>query len=274
VFVTPAALAQKKGESATFKCPKCGHEFAVPAKAPPGMVPVSAGNFEMGCNGQVDKECKDSEKPYHSVYLDSFFIDKTEVTVADYRKCVDAKACTVPKTPENSKYCNYGRKDRDGHPVNCVEWMQAKNYCAWAGKRLPTEAEWEKAAGGTDGRKHPWGNEAATCDLAVLNIGGEGCGKGGTWAVCSKEKGHGYFGLCDMVGNVYEWVSDWYSADFYEHSPNVNPGGPVKGQARVLRGGSFTSKLPESYRISNRFFFKADVGLGNFGFRCAKPAGK
>ena len=274
IFVALAAvpaLAQETSTANTAKCPKCGHEFAPLRVAPTGMVVVPAGNFMMGCNEKVDKECKDAESPYREVFLDSYFIDRTETTVADYNKCVDAGGCTPPKTTDKSKYCNFCQEAKAAHPVNCIEWLQAKTYCEWAGKRLPTEAEWEKAARGSDGRKHPWGNEAATCEDAVLNLdGGEGCGKGGTWPTCSLEKGNGPYGNCDMVGNVWEWVADWYLANYYGQSPNVNPAGPLKGTQRVLRGGSFTSKLSESSRVSNRFYFKADIGLGNFGFRCAK----
>jgi formylglycine-generating enzyme required for sulfatase activity len=274
VFFALSAVAQEKAAARKVVCPKCGHKWEVVDPAPPGMVAIPAGTYRMGCNEASDKECQSVEKPAHDVYLDAFYIDKSEATVADYGKCVQAGVCTPPKTQEKSKYCNFGQQGRDNHPINCVEWLQAKTYCEWAGKRLPTEAEWERAARGAESRVNPWGPGKATCDFAVLNIGGEGCGAGGTWPVCSKLKGNTPDGLCDMIGNVWEWVSDWYEADFYKTSPTVNPPGPVKSpnNERVLRGASFTSELAESSRASNRFWFKSDVGLGNFGFRCVKPA--
>jgi len=262
------ALAQDKSSGDALKCPKCGHEFVPVKKSPPGMVAIPAGTFAMGC-AKSDKLCKDSEKPVRDVYVGPYFMDITEVTVGDYWECVKAKGCTMPKTSDHNEYCNFDRADRRDHPVNCIEWRQAVNYCEWAGKRLPTEAEWERAARGVDGRIYPWGNETATCDYAVLGSKGEGCGRPGTWPVCSKEKGKSPYGMCDMVGNVWEWVADWYQPDYYEHAPKMNPAGPTKGKERVLRGASWTSKLPESPRATNRFFFKGDVGLGNFGFRCA-----
>lgn len=268
LFLVPTAGAQSKIEVKT-KCPQCGTHFVAEAPVPSGMALVPAGNFKMGCNKKVDKECKASEKPYHEVYLSSFFIDKTEVTVNDYSQCIEAGACTTPLTAKENQYCNYGQEFRDHHPINCVEWLQANQYCQWAGKRLPTEAEWEKSARGTDGRKHPWGAEKASCNFAILGISGQGCGKPGTWKTCAKIKGNSPYDLCDMVGNVWEWVSDWYEEDYYSHSPKMNPRGPRTGKTHVLRGGAWTSKLSETPRTSNRFFFMPGSSLANFGFRCA-----
>ncbi len=142
---------------------------------PPGMVLIQAGDFWMGCNPKVDSECADDEKPGRKVYLDEYFIDKTEVTVEQYGRCVQEGRC---KKPDADKYSNFGKSGRGKHPVNEVNWNDAKSYCEWADKRLPTEAEWEKAARGTDGRKYPWGNQKASCEYAVMKDGGGGLREG------------------------------------------------------------------------------------------------
>jgi formylglycine-generating enzyme required for sulfatase activity len=247
--------------------------------APEPMVMIPQGTFVRGCSAATDPYCRSHEGPAHEVHLDAYLIDRHEVTVAEYRKCVDAGKCPVPGSIEDNKRCNWGQEDRDSHPINCVSWAQARTYCEFAGKRLPTEAEWEKAARGSDGRRYPWGGDRPDCELAVTSRLDKGCGKEGTWPVCSLPKGNSPFGLCDMVGNVWEWVADWYAADTYRNQTAAvfdktvallkNPGGPEKGRERVLRGGSWTSKLPESVRTSTRFYFAPDVKLGNFGFRCA-----
>ena len=231
-----------------------------------GMVLIPEGTFMMGCNEEVDSECEEDEKPYHEVYLDAYYLDRHEVTVAGYGKCVEAGKCD---TPRSSQSCNWGISGRDDHPVNCVSWDEATAYCKYAGKRLPTEAEWEKAARGTDGRKYPWGNEIPSCALAVMHDGGDGCGKDRTWPVCSKEPGHSPYGLCDMSGNVYECVADWYGEYPYEASAVRNPGGPSSGKMRVLRGGSWYD-LSGFLRASDRVSSNPDFRSGSLaGFRCA-----
>ncbi len=236
-----------------------------------GMALIPAGSFWMGCNSAVDNDCDsdEDESPYHEVTLSGYYIDKTEVTVDDYADCVTAGACTVPST--YSSYCNWGVSGKTDHPVNCVNWTQAGEYCTWAGKRLPTEAEWEKAARGTDGRKYPYGNETVTCDYAVMHEGSDGCGKGGTIDVCSKSPaGDSPYGLCDMAGNVWEWVSDWYDSGYYTNSPASNPTGPVSGSTRVIRGGSFAT-FDHALRASHRNYDHPSVDVAYLGFRCARP---
>ena len=230
------------------------------------MVSVPAGVFRMGCNSSVDNQCYDDEKPYHKVYLDAFSIDKYEVTVEQYGACVKAGKCKEPYTDMS---CNWGRPDRVDHPINCVNWYDAKAYCEWNGKRLPTEAEWEKASRGTDGRKYPWGNQEANCEYTVTNDGVNGCGKNSTWPVGGKPKDVSPYGAIDMAGNVAEWTADCYDSSFYTRSPERDPKGPTWGQTRVIRGGAWglaTRRLRASSRYSN------PPGNKNphVGFRCAK----
>lgn len=232
------------------------------------MVTVAGGSFWQGCNADVDDECNDREQPYHQVTVPAFEIDKYEVTVGLYNECFDPGNCSLPDT---GGYCNWGVSGREDHPVNCVTWDQARKYCAWAGKRLCSESEWEKAARGTDGRKYPWGDEAATCEYAVMWEGGYGCGTDSTRPVGSKPAGASPYGAHDMSGNVWEWVEDdWH--------PNYT-GAPTNGSAwvddprasrRVLHGGGFYyhdfDTLRSVYRASD---FVSDE-LVSVGIRCCR----
>ena len=238
------------------------------SSTPSGMVRVPAGSFRMGSTSGDD-----DEKPVHEVFVSGFSIDRTEVTVGAYRQCVDAGRCLssgltdVVRQPES---CNWGQSGREDHPINCVTWSEAKAYCSWAGKRLPTEAEWEKAARGTDGRTYPWGNESASCSRAVMDDGGNGCGRGGmTWAVGSKPSGKSPYGALDLAGNVWEWVSDWYDDDYYHQSPSRDPTGPTNGEARVHRGGAWYD-FPEFLRASVRTGGDPLARDPILGFRCAR----
>jgi len=231
-----------------------------------GMCLIPAGSFWMGCNASVDNECQGDEKPYHKVTLRAYRIDRTEVTQGEYKKCVDAGLCTVP-------FCKWDPSVASNRPVVCVDWAQADAYCTWIGKRLPTEAEWEKAARGTDGRKFPWGNQSATCDYAVMYNGVNGCGSDETWDVCSKSPvGDSPYGLCDMSGNVWEWVSDWYHSDYYQSSPSSNPAGPVSGTSSVVRGGCYYRNYGQVLRASARSSYLPSDHPGTLGFRCASDA--
>jgi len=233
------------------------------------MCRVPAGEFLMGCDPSVDQECLPHETPQRSVYLDEYLIDHHEVTVADYRACVAAGACEPPVWEWVKRFCNWRRTDREDHPINCVTWYHARDYCAWVGKRLPTEAEWEKTARGTDGRKYPWGNAPAVgCDVAVIDDGADGCGANHTWPVCSKPAGIAPYGTCDMIGNTYEWTADWYAADYYERAPSRNPTGPTSGELRVLRGGSWNRESDRA-RASHRVGYPEDDNPYCRGFRCA-----
>jgi len=220
---------------------------------------VPAGEFTMGSDsGEA------SEKPVHRVYLDSFWIDRTEVTNGQYTHCVTAGKCNPSRSADNSKV------NGENQPVVSVAWDDAKAYCEWAGARLPTEAEWEKAARGSDGRKWPWGNSPATCDYSVLDAGdGRGCGRDTTWPVGSKTSGASPYGALDMAGNVWEWVADWYDATYYSRSPARNPTGPESGTLRVLRGGSWRD-LSYGVRTTIRNYGNPGATGVYFGFRCAQ----
>ena len=224
----------------------------------------------MGCKPDLDLECDDDEKPGRMVYVDAFYIDRTEVTSEQYGGCVKAGKC---REPRNGWNYSWGKPRREEHPINGVSWQDAKNFCKWAGKRLPTEAEWEKAARGDDGRKYPWGSQRINCDYAVIRKGKSGCGRRTTWAVCSKTTGNSPYGLCDVIGNLWEWVEDYYGNSYYHSAEKRNPRGPSEGKYRVIRGGSYCSDRMY-LRISNRGFRYSDFRSHYIGFRCAIPATK
>jgi formylglycine-generating enzyme required for sulfatase activity len=233
-----------------------GNEFTCEASASPGeTIQIPAAQFSMGCDAAVDTECKDDEKPLHMVSLDAFAIDKTEVTQDQYAACVTAGMCAAPA-------CDWDCTKGDT-PAACIHWNDAKAYCAWAGGRLPTEAEWELAARGTDGRKFPWGNDAPDCDH--LNM--EGC-EGMAASVGSHPKGASPYGAMDMAGNVVEMVADLYGATYYSTSPAKDPPGPTTGTHYVGRGGGFRS-LPVWQRASARDTYDSGDASASLGFRCA-----
>ncbi len=227
------------------------------------MVYVPASEFLMGSTDS-DSQAASDEKPQHKVYLDAFWIDQTEVTNAQYKQCVQAQECKA------SLYADDSRFNGDNQPVVGVDWNDAKAYCEWAGRQLPAEAQWEKAAQGTDGRIYPWGNQIATCEYAVMNDGGDGCGKGNAaWAVGSKPKGNSPYGAFDMAGNVWEWVSDWYDEKYYGSSPPKNPTGPTSGQNCVLRGGSWDGGA-QHVRAALRLEIAPELRDPYVAFRCSR----
>ncbi len=229
------------------------------------MMFVPAGAFSMGSESRSD-----DEKPIHSVTLDAYYIDKYEVTNAAYKRCVDAGVCDPPKQSNSyTRDAYYGNPEFDEYPVIYVDWNMANAYCEWRGPstgsgqtRLPTEAEWEKAARGLDGRTYPWG-ENIDCDKANYSS----CA-GDTTKVGSYLDGVSPYGLYDMAGNVWEWVADWYDSSYYSNSPSSNPLGPSLGEYRVLRGGSWYN-LDYSVRSANRYV-NSPVFINYYvGFRCA-----
>jgi len=234
------------------------------------MCVIPAGEFWMGCNRMEDEDCRDNEKPYHKLMISGFMMDKFEVTAGEYRKCMEDGVCSQPAAIEN---CNYDDTSAVNHPINCVDWKQADAYCSWAGKRLPTEAEWEKAARGVKGGKYPWGNtESSDCDRAVMDYFGCGCGTGGTLPVGSKPGGISPFRVMDMAGNVWEWTSDWYDENYYKDTPVIDPRGPINGLFKVVRGGGWNStNKKNALRTSFRnFYYLEDRFSDDLGFRCAR----
>ncbi len=228
---------------------------------------VPEGNFSMG-SADSDGMAYPDEKPQHTVFLDAFWIDQTEVTNAEYAACVKAKACKQPRRVSSNVHdLYYGNATFADYPVIDVTWNDAVAYCQWAGRRLPTEAEWEKAARGTDGRIYPWGNNPPDGNLLNFNNLIHDVTKTGSYP-----SGASPYGALDMAGNVWEWVADWYGIDYYAHSPERNPAGPADGTLRVLRGGSWTYD-PAGVRAAYRFqkdptFFSYEIG-----FRCASGNG-
>jgi formylglycine-generating enzyme required for sulfatase activity len=230
-------------------------------------VTISGGTFQMGStSGQSN------ETPVHQVTVPAFQMTETEVTVAQYEVCVnEGGACSAPGT---DIYCNWNDTGYEDHPVNCVDWQQAVDFCTWAGGRLPSEAEWEYAArstGPSSSYEYPWGNATATCSYAVMEGGGYGCGTGRTWAVCSKPAGNTVQGLCDMAGNVYEWVQDWYHGD-YTGAPTDGSAWLIPtGSERVMRGGSLYN-VALHVRAANRYHDDPSYQNYYLGFRCARDA--
>jgi len=223
------------------------------------MVYVPAGNFTMG------SEQYSNEEPVHEVFLDAYWIDKYEVTNGQYEQCVAAGACSQPqsmKSDNRSSY--YENEEYENYPVVYTDWNDAVSYCEWAGGGLPTEAQWEKAARGTDERMYPWGNETPTCSL--VNYGG--CA-GDTSEVGSYPTGASPYGALDMAGNVWEWVADWYDSGYYSNSPAENPSGPTSGTYRVLRGGSWDSN-DNFVRSANRNWDYPSYAGYVVGFRCVR----
>ncbi len=225
------------------------------------MVLIPAGEFTMGCNERV---MSDIEGPERAVYLDSFNIDAHEVTNGRYRECVRAGVCEPPmESSSSTRDSYYGNPEYDDYPVIYVSWYDAQTYCEWAGKRLPTEAEWQKATRGSDGRTYLWGDQ---WDESSANC----CGVvGDTSAVGSYPRGASPYGVQDMVGNVWEWVADWYDPDYYKRAPDRNPKGPSSGSLRVQRGGSWSSTPTQCY-ARNPDPSGPDHHALNLGFRCAQ----
>jgi formylglycine-generating enzyme required for sulfatase activity len=240
------------------------------------MIYIPAGEFIMGSDSGLD----DDALPEHRVYLDAFWIDKFEVTNGQYNKCVDALKCLpITLKVHYIDSSNFGNPKFDNYPVVYTYWDDANKYCLWVGKRLPTEAEWEKAARGTDGRSYPWGNSfdgrrLNSCDRNCTDRGSNkniDDGYAETAPIGSFPSGVSPYGVHDMVGNVWEWVADWYDKNYYKTSPSNNPKGPPTGDLRVVRGGSWdTSYANDLFTFTRTFYYPPDARFGDLGFRCAQ----
>jgi formylglycine-generating enzyme required for sulfatase activity len=207
------------------------------------------------------------EKPAHKVNLDAFWIDKTEVTVGMYYLCVEAGRCQEPTGKSSSTHTSYyGNAEFNNYPVIYVDWYRATTYCEWVARRLPTEAEWEKAARGDDGRIYPWGNDMP--NNSFLNYGNN---IGDITEVGEFIKDISIYGALDMGGNVWEWVQDWYSATYYQITQLTNPLGPELGRYRVHRGGSWDDYVDGVYSSNRNRSTPGNVS-NKVGFRCAMSA--
>ncbi len=226
------------------------------------MILIPAGDFLMG-SMDVDKDENDNEKPQHEVYLDAYYMYKTEVTVAQYRKFCVATGRKIPPEPD--------WKWKENHPIVNVSWDDAKAYADWAGVVLPTEAQWEKAARGGNGLIYPWGNEWDKTKCANWSNSGEYNMMSGTHPVGSFPTGASPCGVMDMAGNVLEWCADWYGETYYKNAPAKNPTGPVTGNSRVMRGGSWFDDNNINFHSAYRYDSDPDYDDLNLGFRCASP---
>jgi len=248
------------------------------------LIGIPAGGFWMG-SGEDDAYAEPDEWPLRRVQLAAYWIDSTEVTNAMYARCVSAGNCTPPPKAfaEFSPHAYYGEAAYDDYPVVNVTWEQAREYCAWAGRHLPSEAEWEKAARGNDARRFPW-EWIGVADPEKLNFCDQGCeflwhvadvndGYPETAPVGSYPKGASPYGVLDMAGNVWEWTADWYSDEYYRQAPATDPTGPETGIWRTARGGSWLDGVHVRSlvyaRSANRYYQFADTTRSDLGFRCA-----
>jgi formylglycine-generating enzyme required for sulfatase activity/serine/threonine protein kinase len=293
-----AGVESSDGPGGTFAPAARGAAIggAVPPPAAaclPGMARIAGGRFFIGSD-----EGPANERPSHNVSVSSFCIDLTEVTTQDYRACSDGGDCKRAGTSrEGDGVSDSDRKAVEGlcnardpagrgrHPINCVDWDMAATFCHAHGKRLPTEAEWEFAAGGPDGRKYPWGDDEPAA--ALLNACGKECADGGrrsrfdpktmmfrtedgwqaTAPIGTFVRGASRYGVQDLAGNVSEWVADWYAG--YPTGALVDPAGPPTGVARVVRGAAWSAVQPSSARVTFRFAASPATRSDSIGFRCA-----
>ncbi|MEK7761082.1 MAG: SUMF1/EgtB/PvdO family nonheme iron enzyme [Nitrospirota bacterium] len=255
----PAAIAKSEPRPMTQD-----HEITGKGDAPMMLIP--AGEFWMGSPNGVGAP---DEHPRHRVYLDAYYMDRFEVTVSRYTESMQS---TGRQDPRYWKQVKTGK--HSDLPVIGVDWHDAEAYCRWVGKRLPTEAEWEKAARGTDGRTYPWGNNKPTTRLGnfmkktLANAYDERLAPAESY-----EEGQSPYGLHHMAGNVWEWTADWYDEHFYAASPQRNPTGPLTGTYKVIRGGSWDDE-PVDVRSAYRGKYQPMERYDNIGFRCAQDRPK
>ncbi len=286
--VTPAATM------IPAETPGAVHQILVPADGQVEMVSVPAGEFIMGTNNGNPYEA-----PVRTVYLDGFWIDKTEVTNAQFSAFASETGYRTEAEQQGGGY-NYTNDGRlfveganwqrpqgpgsdiaglDDYPVVLVSWSDAQAYCQWRNARLPTEAEWEKAARGDDARKHPWGDDFDRSSLNYCDancpfdwrIVGANDGYAMTAPVGSYLQGASPYGALDMAGNLREWVADWFDENYYRVAPNENPAGPAEGRRRVARGSAWND-VEWTVRSTDRFAYQPTVASNEVGFRCAAGA--
>ena len=249
----------------------------------PPVVLVPEGHFQMGCDDDNPSEsCEKDERPLHTVYLDPYVIDRYEVTNAQYAEFLNAVG---NQTEAGETWFNADdsgarihsadiwrvESGYEDHPVVLMTWYGARAYCRWRGKRLPTEAEWEKAArGDSDTLMYPWGNGEPDCSRANY----DNCEGSPTTPIGSYPSGASPYGVLDMAGNVWEWTNDWYASDYYEMSPDTNPVGPDHGDYKVIRGGGWYGNWT-SIRVADRIGDMRPVrSWFSIGFRCARSVSK
>jgi len=250
-------------------CAPAGASDSKTGKAGIEWVTIPGGSFVMGSAAKAKTGAFDDELPLHKVTIKSFELAKAPVTFRQYRACVDAGVCRPPY-PE----CLTKKFMGDDQPVVCVDWYQARVFSQWVGGRLPSESEWEYAARSAGKYKdYPWGSEKPTCDRVVM---AHGCDRGVTWPVCSKPKGNTEQGVCDMIGNVWQWVQDIYR-DSYDRAPvdgsswEQGPGGGVAGDTRCSRGGSWSNGADIGYlRATDRDYLPVGTRSWSVGFRPAR----
>lgn len=267
-FVVPSTWADhESSKQPSLWTPLDEAERLGAMEVPGGMVLVPAGSFLMGSDPRKDRAAGPQEQPQHEVYLDPFRIDRFEVSNVEYLRFVLGTGADWPKFWRENPF----HEKAALHPVINVSWHEADAFCRWAGKRLPTEAEWEKAARGGDGRIFPWGNEPA--GWIKSNIAHPGSKRGFKYPPLANinryDKGASPYGVYQMAGNVSEWVSDWFDPEYYRHGHDKNPHGPTTGELKVFRGGSWNED-PEVARSAGRNGGLPDRESYLTGFRCAK----
>jgi formylglycine-generating enzyme required for sulfatase activity len=227
------------------------------------MVFVPGGTFKMGSDPEQDSNARTVEFPQRDVTLDSFWIDRTEVTNEMYAQCVVAGICN------QAEYVTDPALNGADHPVVGVSWHDGDDYCQWIGGHLPTEAQWEYAGRGDDGRLYPWGDETPSCELVQFgNCVGDTAPVGKY-----SPAGDSWVGAADMAGNVWEWVADWYDELYYEYGPSANPIGPEDGIFKTARGGSWLNADRKFLRVATRADARPTQGNSSTGFRCAISSG-
>ena len=259
ITILPQSLNTAWGQLEQLRRPRSLPEAPTVPSVP--MATIPEGVFIMGANGT---DALEDERPQHEVWLDRFEMDRYEVTTGEY-----AEFMSRVKRPAPWQWESVDPAQHRDRPVVGVNWFDADAYCRWRGKPLPTEAEWENAARGTDRRQFPWGNQEPTDQFANFALGARFNYSQVLMPVQRYELGISPYGLYQMAGNVGEWVADWYGSNYYEASPTRNPSGPAVGSFRVLRGGSW-SDLPKYLLTYGRFKLPPETRNSYTGFRCAR----